>query len=368
MTMMSTEYTNQQVELINKVKKIITDVENAGYEVSHTNVDGVIQCIAGQILTATHDAVAKEILYLTTGDPGVLNELSKSAHFDYKDDETKNMFFMFMAQRNQLSQTQTQLQEVQQSDGNVLSEDQIEAMAEDAIKECIIANAPKKVPIGVIVGMLNYWSAMNVNGRTQLRLVFNDGTEVRIDKNFQNLDMYLAKYHLTFDSKGVPNPRAMYEILLAIAKNKYKPFSYENSPEFADLLRRTIIDALNPINTDVFCTCDSVPPKIYVRQSYFLREIANRVATDLVIQEQDVPKYFVKWGIFLSEESDKRKVPKCIAEKLNTTEVSSGWYYEVDIEKLAEITHVEKDNICPQENKGEGEGGDGSQSGNENAG
>jgi hypothetical protein len=113
------------------------------------------------------------------------------------------------------------------------------------------------------------------------------------------------------------------------------------------LLRRTIIDALNPINTDVFCTCDSVPPKIYVKQSYFLREIANSVATDLGIQERDVPKYFVKWGIFLSEKSDKRKVPKCITDKLNTTEESSGWYYEVNIERLSEITQVKKDNICP---------------------
>jgi hypothetical protein len=322
---------------------LIAKVEDAGFNVRKAKMNMIIECITAKLVEVPY-AVANEIISIALGDTGVLKALSKITQSNYNEEEVSNLIDEVMARRSQEPQ--------QNNEGSI----DVKAMAEEAIMECIMAHSFRKIKLWELINMIEYWSVVYENGDVELWIKFKDGPKLKIDKKLSKLKTYLAQQFLELDVGGSFDFDTLIVSLRVNAKDKYKRFSYVDSSEFANLLRKKIVNAIGIGNYDVFCSCESVPPKVYVKKSYFMEEIASDVADILRIPLKDVPIVFKEWGIFINDDTTEMKPPKCVAGP-DYKGVTKSKYYEVDVEKLAEITQVEKDNICPQENKGEGEPG-----------
>jgi hypothetical protein len=252
-----------------------------------------------------------------------------------------NAFFIVMAKQQQ-----------QNNEGS-FDEKAIEAMAEEAITDCLKANSTKLINLSDLNDMLEFWTITNANGDIQLWFKFKDGIRLNLDRKLYKLKMYLERYHLSLNVDKKFELKDLYGMMDSIAGGKYRQFSFLEDPFFAALLRKYIVDAIESKNYDVFCTCNSIPPTLYMRKRYFMKEIAPIVAAAIGVTLKDVPSAFQKWGIFVSAEARPVVVPECISGVVHQGVIEDR-YYEVNIDVLAMITQVE--DICPQSQSQEQQG------------
>jgi hypothetical protein len=224
------------------------------------------------------------------------------------------------------------------------------------IIKCIEAFSFKNVDFNYFKNMVEYWTITNKKGNMQLWVKFKDGVKLRLDKNLNKLRTYLALKNLRLDGLEKLDRNKLYLMLKDLAKDKFKSYSLDDSLDdpidLTELLRRIIVDLRENRNYDVFCTCNAVPPSLYVRKRYFMNRIAPYVARKLKIPIKSVPSVFKEWGLLLRSEPVVIKVPKCIKDMgPGENGIIADRYYEVNVEKLSEITQVK--NICTQEKTGD---------------
>jgi hypothetical protein len=313
---------------------LIAKVKVAGFDVSNIQIDRVVQCFASKMGSVPY-LVAVRIQGIAMS---VITSLKAITQSNYDESQAMNAFFITMAKQ-------------QQNNEGSLDEKAIEAMAEEAIIDCLKANSTKLINLSDLVDMLEYWTITNANGDLQLWFKFKDGIRLNLDRKLYKLKMYLEKYHFSLNVDKKFELKDLFGLMDSIAGDKYRQFSYPEDPFFAALLRKTIVDVIESKNYDVFCTCNSVPPALYIRKRYFMKEIAPLVAAAIGGTLKDAPSAFQKWGIFTSAEAKTINVPECISGVVHQGVIKDR-YYEINIDTLALITQV--DDICPQ-TQGSGE-------------
>jgi hypothetical protein len=314
---------------------LIAKVKVAGFDVSNIQIDRFVQCIASKMSSVPY-LVAVRIQGMAMS---VISSLKAITQSNYDESQAMNAFFIAMANQQQ-----------QQSSGGSLDEKAIEAMAEEAIIDCLKANSTKLINLSDLVDMLEFWTITNINGDLQLWFKFKDGIRLNLDRKLYKLKMYLERYHLSLNVDKKFELKDLFGLMDTIAGDKYKQFSFPEDPFFAALLRKYIIDVIESKNYDVFCSCNSIPPTLYIRKRYFMKEIAPVVAAAIGgnmkdVTLKDVPSIFQKWGIFKSAEARPVVVPECINGVVHQGVIEDR-YYEINIDTLAMITQV--DDICPQ--------------------